>query len=103
MLAGRARQSFQKSAFARWIVTRTPLEGLCVSGFVVGQSAIHAVVNAPGSKIGTAGAVSALVNELPQMWHSPVADQAGLEDTFDFSLEPSAVDSQPGEREVIAG
>jgi hypothetical protein len=28
------------------------LEGLCVSGLVVGQSAIDAVVNAPGVKIG---------------------------------------------------
>ena len=28
------------------------LEGLCVSGFVVGQGAINAVVDAPGIKIG---------------------------------------------------
>jgi len=28
------------------------LEGLCVSGFVVGQGAINAVVDSPGVKIG---------------------------------------------------
>jgi hypothetical protein len=31
---------------------RVPLEGLCVSGFVVGQDAMNAVVDAPGVKIG---------------------------------------------------
>jgi hypothetical protein len=35
-----------------WIITRAALEGLCVSGFVVGQGAINAVVDAPGVKIG---------------------------------------------------
>ena len=31
---------------------RAPLEGLCVSSFVVGQGAINAVVDAPGVNIG---------------------------------------------------
>jgi hypothetical protein len=31
---------------------RGPLEGLCVSGFVVGQGAMDAVVGAAGVKIG---------------------------------------------------
>src|SRR5580658_6270011 len=31
---------------------RATLEGLCVSGFVVGQSALNAIVYAPGVKIG---------------------------------------------------
>ena len=31
---------------------RSLLEGLCISGFVVGQGAINAVVDAPGVKIG---------------------------------------------------
>jgi uncharacterized protein (TIGR03435 family) len=45
----------------------------------------------------TAAPMSAIVNYLSQMWHSPVVDQTGLDGTFDFSLEPSAVDPQPGQ------
>ncbi len=39
----------------------------------------------------------AFTNYLSNMWHSPVVDQTGLEGTFDFSLKPSAVETQPGE------
>jgi uncharacterized protein (TIGR03435 family) len=45
----------------------------------------------------TAAPMSALVSYLSQMCHSPVVDRTGLEGVFDFSLEPSAVDPQPGE------
>jgi uncharacterized protein (TIGR03435 family) len=45
----------------------------------------------------TAEPMSAFTNYLSQMWHSPVVDQTGLKGTFDFSLNPSAVDPQPGE------
>jgi uncharacterized protein (TIGR03435 family) len=45
----------------------------------------------------TAEPMSAFTNYLSNMWHLPVVDQTGLEGTFDFSLNPSAVDPQPGE------
>ena len=45
----------------------------------------------------TAAPMSALINYLSNMWHSPVVDRTGLEGTFDFSFEASAVDAQPGE------
>jgi uncharacterized protein (TIGR03435 family) len=45
----------------------------------------------------TAAPMAALTNYLSNMWHSPVVDQTGLEGTFDFSFEPSAIDPQPGE------
>lgn len=44
----------------------------------------------------TAVPMSSVTNYLAQMWHAPVVDQTGLKGTFDFSLEPSAVDPQPG-------
>jgi uncharacterized protein (TIGR03435 family) len=45
----------------------------------------------------TAAPMSAFTNYLSNMWHSPVVDQTGLEGTFDFSLNASAVVPQPGE------
>src|SRR5262249_3973967 len=45
----------------------------------------------------TAVPMSALINYLSQMWHSTVVDQTGLSGLFDFSLQPSAIDPQPGE------
>jgi uncharacterized protein (TIGR03435 family) len=45
----------------------------------------------------TAVPMSAVTNYLAQMWHAPVVDQTGLEGIFDFSLEPSVVDPQPGQ------
>lgn len=45
----------------------------------------------------TAVPMSAVTNYLAQMWHAPVVDRTGLNGAFDFSLEPSAVDPQPGE------
>jgi len=45
----------------------------------------------------TAVPMSAVINYLSQMWHSPVVDETGLTGNFDFSLEPSAVDALPGE------
>jgi uncharacterized protein (TIGR03435 family) len=45
----------------------------------------------------TAEPMSTFTNYLSQMWHSHVVDQTGLEGTFDFSLNPSAFDPQPGE------
>jgi len=45
----------------------------------------------------TAASMSAVVNYLSQMWHSPVVDRTGLVGAFDFSLAPSAVDPLPGE------
>jgi uncharacterized protein (TIGR03435 family) len=41
--------------------------------------------------------MSLFTNYLSQRWHSPVVDQTGLAGTFDFSLNPSAVDLHPGE------
>jgi uncharacterized protein (TIGR03435 family) len=45
----------------------------------------------------TAESIAAFTNYLSQMWHSPVIDQTRLEGIFDFSLNPSAVDPQPGD------
>jgi uncharacterized protein (TIGR03435 family) len=45
----------------------------------------------------TAESMAAFTNYLSQMWHLPVVDQTGLEGTFDFALDPSAADPQPGE------
>ena len=45
----------------------------------------------------TAEPMSTFTNYLSQMWHWPVVDQTGLEGAFDFSLNPSEVDPQPGE------
>jgi uncharacterized protein (TIGR03435 family) len=44
----------------------------------------------------TGKSMAAFTNYHSQMWHSPVVDQTGNEGTFDFSLNPSAVDPQPG-------
>jgi uncharacterized protein (TIGR03435 family) len=41
--------------------------------------------------------MSALINYLSKMWHSPVVHQTELGGAFDFSPEPSGVDPQPGQ------
>ena len=53
---------------------------------------------AHGDLVFTAVPMKYLVAVLAQLWASPVVDQTGLAGTFDFSLAPSAVDPQPGER-----
>jgi uncharacterized protein (TIGR03435 family) len=45
----------------------------------------------------TAVPMSDVTNYLSQMLHSPVVDRTGLVGTFDFALEPSVVDTLPGE------
>ncbi|HWE53026.1 MAG TPA: TIGR03435 family protein [Bryobacteraceae bacterium] len=46
----------------------------------------------------TAQPMSTFTNYLSQMWHEPVVDLTGLEGKYDFSLSPSAVVPEPGEK-----